>query len=510
MGLRTAAEYLEGLRDGRTVYFHGRRVPDVTGHPHLGVAARHAALDFELAEEDRHRRLFTWTDAEGGVHSRYFKRPESARDLLNRREMIETSTRLGGSVVLLVKEIGSDALFALDLVTRVVDEKAGTAYNDRVAAFHRHCRDLDLTLAVAQTDVKGDRSLPPSEQAHPDYYVRVVEERGDGIVVRGAKAHTTGTPVVDEIVVLPTRAIGEKDAAYAVSFAVPVDSPGVKLLASPFGAGEEDSSFHYPVSSRHRLVDTLTVFDDVFVPRERVFLQGEWQAAGFLANTFVEFHRFTAVSYKPPLCDLFIGAAALLAEYNGIEKAGHVREKLTQLISWTETVRGLSRAAAHDCRVTDSGLAVPDVMLTNLAKYHFASGYHEAIRRVQDIAGGLVVTGPSEQDMDSPETRPYIDRFLGGGGGVEASERLRAMNLVRDLTASDFGGYNQFLAIHAEGSLEAQKITIHRDFDIERCKSLAAGAIGVERNDQGQVRSPRRPGAPAGTPGQPADQPPST
>ena len=485
MGLRTAAEYMQGLRDGRTVYFHGRGVPDVTAHPHLGVAARHAALDFELAEEDGHKDLFTWTDAGGDVHSRYYKRPESASDLLNRREMIERSTRLGGSVVLLVKEIGSDALFALDLVTRVVDDKAGTAYNDRVEAFHRHCRDLDLTLAVAQTDVKGDRSLLPSRQAHPDYFVHVVEERDDGIVVRGAKAHTTGTPVVDEIVVLPTRAIGEEDASYAVSFAVPVDTPGVKLLASPFGAAEEESSFHYPVSSRHRLVDTLTIFDDVFVPRERVFLQGEWQAAGFLANTFVEFHRFTAVSYKPPLCDLFIGAAALLAEYNGIEKAGHVRDKLTRLISWTETVRGLGRAAAHDCRITDFGLAVPDVMLTNLAKYHFASGYHEAIRWVQDIAGGLVVTGPSEQDMDSSETRPYIDRFLGGAGGTEASDRLKAMNLVRDLTASDFGGYNQFLAIHAEGSLEAQKITIYRDFDIDRCKRLAAETIAVDRGERG-------------------------
>ena len=481
MGLRTAAEYMEGLRDGRTVYFHGQSVADVTDHPHLGIAAKHAALDFELAEEDPHKELFAWADDEGSLHSRYYKRPESSRDLLNRREMIETSTRRGRSVVLLVKEIGTDALFALYLVTRVVDDKAGTAYNDRVAAFHRHCRDRDLTLAVAQTDVKGDRSLLPSQQAHPDYYVRIVEERGDGIVVRGAKAHTTGTPVVDEIVVLPTRAIGAEDSTYAVSFAVPVDTPGVKLLASPFGAAEGDSSFHYPVSSRHRLVDTLTVFEDVFVPKERVFLQGEWQAAGFLANTFVEFHRFTAVSYKPPLCDLFIGAAALLAEYNGIEKAGHVREKLTQLIAWTETVRGLSRAAAHDCRITDSGLAVPDVVLTNLAKYHFAARYHDAMRWVQDIAGGLVVTGPSEQDMDSPETRPYIDRFLGGGNGAEASDRLKAMNLVRDLTASDFGGYNQFLAIHAEGSLEAQKITIHRDYDIERCRNLAAAAIGVDR-----------------------------
>ena len=224
-------------------------------------------------------------------------------------------------------------------------------------------------------------------------------------------------------------------------------------------------------------MDTLTVFDDVFVPTERVFLKREWPFAGVLANTFVEFHRFTAVSYKPPLCDLFIGAAALLAEYNGIERASHVREKLVKLIAYTETIRGLSRAAAHDCRITDFGLAVPDVVITNLAKYFFANNYHQAVCWVQDIAGGLVVTGPSERDLENPETRPYIDRFLGGKRGVSTKDRLRAFNLVRDLTASDFGGYNEFLAIHAEGSLEAQKITIFRDYDIDRCKELAKELI---------------------------------
>ncbi|MDA0336244.1 MAG: gamma-aminobutyrate dehydratase [bacterium] len=479
MALRTADQYLAGLRDGRFVTFKGERVKDVTTHEHLGIGARHTALDFELAEMAEHRQLFTWTDDDGQTHSRYYKRPENSQDLLNRREMIETSTRIGDSVVLLVKEIGTDALFALDLVSRVVDAKAGTQYNKRVAAFHQHCRDNDLTLAVAQTDVKGDRSLLPSEQEHPDYFVHIVEEREDGIIVRGAKAHTTGTPFVDEIIVLPTRAIAEADAAYAVAFAIPVNTPGVKLLASPFGGGHSLGAFHSPVSSRHRLVDTLTVFDDVFVPKERVFLQKEWQAAGFLANTFVEFHRFTAISYKPPLCDLFIGAAALLAQYNGIHKVSHVRDKLTKLITWTETVRALSRAAAFDCRVTDFGLAVPNIIQTNLAKYHFAAHYHEAICWVQDIAGGLVVTGPDEADMASAVTRPFIDRFL-GGAGVNAEDRLKALNLVHDLTASDFGGYNQLLSIHAEGSLEAQKITIYRDYDLDRCKDLAAGIIDVE------------------------------
>ncbi len=480
MGLRTADEFREGLRDGRVVYAGGEQVADVTAHPDIGIGVDHVALDFELAEDPEHADLFAYDDGETGeTCSRYFKRPQDPQDLLNRREMIERSTRLGGGVVLLIKEIGTDALLALDLVSRVVDNKAGTGYNRRVHAFHEECKRRDLSLAVAQTDVKGDRALLPSEQEHPDYYVHIVEERADGIVVRGAKAHTTCAPYVDELIVLPTRALKADDASCAVSFSTPVNAPGVKLIASPFGS-PEPNTFHHPVSARHRMIDTLTIFDDVFIPNERVFLKGEWEAAGFLANTFVEFHRFTAVSYKPPLCDLFIGAAALLADYNGIAKASHVREKMTKLITYTETVRGLSLAAAHDCRIADSGVAVPNIIFTNLAKFHFANDYHQSVSWVQDIAGGLVVTGPSEADVRNPETSGYIERFLGGVKGVGTEDRLRAINLVRDLTASTFGGYNELLAIHAEGSLEAQKITIFRDYDVERCKSLAKLAIGVE------------------------------
>lgn len=478
MGVRTSEEYLSGLRDGRTVFFRGERVDDVTTHPELRVGAEHTAIDFRLAEDPRYRDLFTATlpDTHERI-SRYFLPPRGMQDLLIRREMIETSTREGGGVVLLVKEIGTDALFTLTLVTRRVDEQYGTDYRDRVTRYHAYCQAHDLSLAVAQTDVKGDRSLLPSRQANPDSYVRIVERRPDGIVVRGAKAHTTGTAFTDEVIVLPTRALSEADRDYAVAFAVPVNTKGLTLIASPFGF-TGSSAFHHPVSSRHHLVETLTVFDDVFVPNDRVFLAGEWDCAGTLANTFVEFHRYTAVSYKPPLCDLLIGASALIAEYNGVAGAGHVREKLTRLIVYTETVRSLTRAAALDCTIVD-GIAVPNTMVTNIAKQYFAMHYHDAVRDVQDIAGGLVVTGPSEGDWHNPATRGYIERYLGGKQGVSTEDRLRAINLIRDLTASDFGGYHEILAIHAEGSLEAQKITIYRGYDLDRCRALAKQAAGI-------------------------------
>ena len=170
MGLRSASEFTEGLRDGREVYYRGEKVDDVTTHHDLGIGVEHVALDFELAEDQEHRELMTWMDLGGGERvSRYFKIPTDTSDLLNRREMIERSTRLGGSVVLLIKEIGTDALFALDVVTGHLDKHAGGQYNPRVKAFLEQCKKKDLSLAVAQTDVKGDRSLLPSQQDHPDY-----------------------------------------------------------------------------------------------------------------------------------------------------------------------------------------------------------------------------------------------------------------------------------------------------------------------------------------------------
>jgi 4-hydroxybutyryl-CoA dehydratase/vinylacetyl-CoA-Delta-isomerase len=195
-----------------------------------------------------------------------------------------------------------------------------------------------------------------------------------------------------------------------------------------------------------------------------------------LAKTFVEFHRFTAVSYKLPLVDLLAGSALLIAEQNGIEKASHVREKLTWLISYAETVRMLTKMSAMQATVED-GIAVPNTAAVNIAKLHFASNYHQALMHVQDITGGLLVTGPGEEDLNNEQTAAYINRYLGGAAGVSARERLATINLISDLTTGEFGGYQATLAIHAEGSLEAEKLTILREYDQQRAKSYARWVV---------------------------------
>ena len=476
--MRTREQFVESLKDGRAVYFKGERV-DVTAHPFFKPVINHLGLEFEIPEDLQYRDLVTFSPDGKARYSRYFKLPQNSEDLLNRSRMIDLGTRLASTVVLLIKEIGTDCLFALNIVSKQMDAQLHTDYFKCVVSYHDYCMKNDLAVAVAQTDVKGDRSLGPSEQEHPDYYVRVVEEREDGIIVRGAKAHTSYGPCVNEIMVIPTRTLSPKDKEYAVAFAVPANAEGVKMISSPFG-GTTRSEFHNPISASHHMVESLTIFDNVFVPWERVFMKGETQFAGPLALTFVQYHRFTAISYKAPILDLLVGAAILMAQMNGIIEASHVREKIARLIAYSETVKGLTKQAALNCRNVE-GLAVPDPVYSNIAKWHFASNYHQHVALLQDLTGGLAVTGPSEEDLHSSETGEYVLKYLGAKRGVSAEDRLRMINLIRDLTASDFGGYNEILQIHAEGSIEASKLTVFREYDATPCLDLARKLARVKR-----------------------------
>ena len=480
MGLRTPEQYKASLKDGREVYYRGELVKDVTMHPIIGTAVEHACIDYRMAEDPRYRDLAVCIDPQTKEpYSRYFHLPRNAEDLLKRSQLIAASTREGATLVVLIKEIGTDALFALHIVAEEMAKRGKPEYKERVEKYYKMCRDRDYGVAVAQSDVKGDRSLGPQGQEHPDYYLRVVEERKDGIVVRGAKVHTSVLTNTDEVIVLPTRAMKAEDKAYAVAFALPAATKGLKLLASSYGGFKKDP-FEFPISASHKMMETLTVFDDVFVPWERVFMNGETEAAGFLALTFVKFHRFTAVSYKLPLLELFAGSARAIAEYNGVDGAGHIREKMTELAAYHATVQGLIIAAAHQHTVVPPGIAVPNVLLTNVAKYQFASNYHTAVQMVQDVAGGLLVTGPSVEDWRSEATGPYVKKYLGGKKGIPTEHRLRMLNLISDLTAGDFGGYQEVLAVHAEGSLEAEKLQTYREYDFNTAAAYARELAGVK------------------------------
>ncbi len=481
MGLRTPEEYIESLKDGREIYYRGEKVEDVTTHKVLSAAIKHASDIFRLQFDPKYKKMLVYNDPEYGEISSFYKVPHSSSDLMERFNLIYETTRFGRGMFNIIKAIGSDALFALMVISKRIDKELGTDYYKRVLKYYEHVVKNDLALAVAQTDVKGDRSLRPHQQKDPDLYLRIVKMNSEGIVVRGAKVHTTQAIAANEIIVLPTRAMTEKDKEYAVAFAVPANAKGLKLISRPMKAVEsalKDPSF---VMGRNNVEnETLTVFDDVFVPWDRVFMAGEWPFAGPLAVMFPTFHRFTAISYRAAMADLLIGVAKLLAEYNGVDNKSHIRRDVVEVIKYKELLRATAIASSH-LSVKDelTGVAIPNIIMTNVGKLLANEGYLSIIKSIIDVAGGLAATAPTLKDFESPEIGKYLEKYLVGKEGVSAKERVTMFNFLRELISS-FGALFSVAMMHAEGSIEASIIELYRSYDYTGSKSLAMYAAGLK------------------------------
>jgi len=487
MALRTPQQYIESLKDGRVVYFMGKRVADVTDHPILKICIKWMAMDYVMQQDPKYRNLVTATNEYGDPVSFVFIQQKSREDLMRLREIVKLWARVCYGKPSGAKFVGKDGLNAVTVVAPHVDKACGTQYARNVEAYRKYLQDTDASLALAMTDVKGDRSLRPSQQEpHQDYYVRIVEERSDGIVVRGAKAHISEGPLSNELIVVPCRAMKEDDKAYAVSFGVPANAKGLSFISAEPEIKEADNFFDYPLSSSIYINDAMVIFDDVFIPNERIFLKGEWPFAGDIAHMFGNFHRLSAETYKAAELELVTGAAALMAEYNNVANASHIRDKLTWLTYYTEATEIMGRAACeHSVTDPDSGLVYPNPMYANIAKYFFADNWHQAIKYVQDIAGGIVATAPSALDYENPELRPLIDKYLGAKLGVKTEHRLKLIKLIRDLGSS----YEDVITLHAEGSLAAQKLSIFALADFNRYKAAAKRAARIDDGTRDPIYS---------------------
>ncbi|MBN2025440.1 MAG: 4-hydroxybutyryl-CoA dehydratase [Actinobacteria bacterium] len=479
MGLRTLEEYVSSLQDDRAVYILGEKVEDVTTDPMLEIGVKTAGIDYRMGEMDDFRDLATVTTDSGEAISRYYYVPKDSEDLLKRHELMVTATRLGGGVIPFTKDVGSDAMNAVSIVANIMGK---SEYLERAEEYRRHLQKNDLSVACAMTDVKGDRGKHPSspEQAHPDYYVRVVDRDDKGIVVRGAKVHITAAPYCNEILVLPCRNLSQADADYAVSFAVDAGAEGVVQICHPMDRGP--GALEFPVDMPWRMhTDSLIIFDDVFVPWERVFLCGEYDAALHLVYNFAYIHRHTAASYRIPMSEAMLGMAYAIAKYNGVLRYAHVRKKLVEIMIYVDTLKSMANASCINA-VVHGGLPIPNPKLSNIAKYHFANNYHNCVKALQDIAGGIVVTGPTYKDYMNPEEKPYIDKYLGGTADVSTEDRLRMLQLIRRVFASDLGGYSEILALHAEGSLAAQELMVFGESlaEAEEYQKMAEMAAGIQ------------------------------
>jgi 4-hydroxybutyryl-CoA dehydratase / vinylacetyl-CoA-Delta-isomerase len=478
MGIRTAQQYVESLRDDRVVYMLGERVKDVTRHPILRIAIDWMGMDYVIQQDPRYQSLVTEKNEKGELVSFIFTPQKSMKDLLRLREVVQLWARTSFGKPSGAKFVGKDGLNSVTVVSQRIDKQFGTDYSKRIENYRKYLQDNDSSIALAMTDVKGDRALHPSQQKdHQDYYVRILEERSDGIIVRGAKAHISGAPLSNEILVLPCRAMREDDKAYAVSFGIQANAKGITMISAEPELKDREYFDDYPISSAIYINDAVIVFDDVFIPNDRIFMKGEWPLAGDIAYMFGNFHRLSAETYKAVELELVAGIAKLMAEYNGIDRASHVQEKLTWLVMYAEATEILGRAACEHCvSEPDSGLVYPNPMIANIAKFFFAENWHQATKYLHDIAGGIMVTAPSSKDYANPETHDMIDKYLRGSSNVPTEYRFKLIKLIRDLTSC----YEDVLTIHAEGSLAAQKLSIATIADFERYKASAKRAARIK------------------------------
>jgi len=489
--MRSTKEYLGSLVDGREVYYRGKRVRDITKHPYLSLAARHAAQLYRL-QRDPNFKPSPLMLVDGRRVSTFYKLCRTSQDLLTRSTLIEETTRAGSGIFNIVQAIGSDAIMALMIVSKALDARdPSKGYFQRVSRFHEYVARNDLALAVGQTDVKGDRVLRPSEQADKDLYLHVVESNGKGIVVRGAKAHTTQAIVSDEVIVLPTRAMTEMDKDYAVAFSVPANTKGLKLVARPLVEAESAMTPEEGmIAAKNIEVESLTIFDDVFVPKDRVFLLREWEAAGMLANLFGLYHRFTALSYRQVIAETLLGAAKIMAEQNGTDGASHVREKLAHLIMYREQSRMAIRLAALDAVKDElTGIVYPNSLWANIGKLQSNTQFMGSVQNMIDIAGGLISTMPSPEDYARKDIGPLMKKYLAGNAKMSAEERMNLFRLIRELTGA-MGGVLGPAMIHAEGSIAASLIALSREYDFGTSKALIRD-IMQKGIGKGTTREPR-------------------
>ncbi len=462
--LMSAADYRESLRRYRPrVFVNGARVESVADEPLLapGIAAVGVTYDFAL--KDQHAPLMTARQMTSGkTVNRMLHICETSTDLLYKLEAVRLVCCESGCAQRYLSHDGLNAIFQ---ATRRMDANHGTDTHQRFLAYLHRVQDEDLTLGVAMTDAKGDRARRPGGQSNPDVYVHISERRRDGIVIRGTKAIVTGAPYMHELLVMPCRTMTAEDADFAVCCAVPVDAEGVTIISRPAGRpGESAAKF----SARYGQCTAVVQFDDVFVPWDRVFADGQYEEAGFLTTSYATHHRHSCIGARAGFGDLLIGAGALMIEANGLDPAkhGHIRDAMVDLIKIVEGFFACGVAASVYAVKDPAGSVMPDAVFSNVGKLLLATQIYDMHRLAHYVSGGLIVALPGPDEDHNPETQASLAAVLAGRPDVPATQRLEVARLMEDLTASYSGSWMSLISLHGGGSPEAMKREIWRNYPV--------------------------------------------
>jgi 4-hydroxybutyryl-CoA dehydratase/vinylacetyl-CoA-Delta-isomerase len=482
MALMTGEQYIESIRKmNMQIYMFGEKVESSVDNPILRPSLNSVRATYDLAQMPEYEDLMTAKSSLTGEKvNRFTHIHQSTEDLVKKVKM---QRLLGQKTASCFQRcVGMDAFNAVYSTTYEIDKKFGTKYYDNFIKYLKYVQENDLTVDGAMTDPKGDRSLPPSKQSDPDLYLRVVERREDGIVVRGAKAHQTGICNSHEVLVMPTIAMNPDDKDYAVAFSVPVDAEGVLMIIGRQSCDTRklEGSKIDVGNSQFGGMEALLIFDDVFVPNDRLFLNGETEFSGMMVERFAGYHRQSYGGCKVGVGDVLIGAAALIADYNGAQKASHVKDKLIEMTHLNETLYSCGIACSAEGHKTESGNYIIDLLLANVCKQNITRFPYEIARLAEDIAGGLMVTAPSEKDLKDPMIGKYIEKYLQGVEGVSVEDRLKVLRLIENITLGTAAVGYRTESMHGAGSPQAQRIMISRQGNINAKKELAKSIAKIE------------------------------
>ena len=489
--LMTGEQYIESLRQMKTkVYMFGEEIENWVDHPIIRPSINCVAITYDLAQDPEYADLMTVkSNLTGETINRFGHLHQSTEDLRNKVKMQRLCGQKTGSCF--QRCVGMDAFNAMFSTTYEIDQKYGTKYHDNFVNFLKMVQEKDLVVDGAMTDPKGDRGLAPSAQKDPDVFVHIKEYREDGIVVSGAKTHQTGSINSHWHIVMPTQAMREEDKDFAVAFALPTDAEGLYMIYGRQSCDtrkmEEGADIDLG-NAKFGGQEALVVFDDVFIPNEYIFLKGEYDFAGMLVERFAGYHRQSYGGCKVGVGDVLIGAAALAAEYNGAQKASHVKDKLIEMTHLNETLYCCGIACSAEGYATAAGNYQIDLLLANVCKQNVTRFPYEIVRLAEDIAGGLMVTMPSEADFKSDlkvgkngETIGEIcNKFFVGSPACTTEERQRIMRLIENMCLGSAAVGYRTESMHGAGSPQAQRIMIQRQGNIEGKKALAKAIAGIK------------------------------
>jgi 4-hydroxybutyryl-CoA dehydratase/vinylacetyl-CoA-Delta-isomerase len=460
--MKTGAQYRESLRDGRHTYFEGERIDDLPGHPLLGQT-----VDFTAAGYDK------YYDPSPTATSALLAVPRSSDDL---RELIPKLHDAG-----MMAHVTSTSIQTLKTAGGRMLQAMPEAV-ERMNAYIEEAQRNDIRITQCITDAKGDRSRPPAKQDDLDAYVHVVDRQRDGVVIRGAKLHITGASFGHDLLTIPTKAMKAGEEEWSIGCVVPVNAEGVKIINTTYAPRHADTRA-FPVSSHYHYPEGFVIFDDVFVPNERVFLDGETAFAAVFAHALGLWERLGGLSAFAEEADQLVGLAQLVAEANGTAGISHVKEKISEMIIHATLIRATLEAAIVNCNIGPEGAAFPNELYVNAGKFHAAANYNLMVRHVHDIAGGAVLTAPSPADFENPDVGKLARKYMGTSATVDGEYRAMLMHTIRDLTADAYGGWKAVTNIQAGGGLYAQRIVTRKHYDLDAAKRKALALTGMTEDD---------------------------